>query len=240
MVHRVPRYQLVVPIRYTAPDGHEGTGWTRDLSLAGACLELPERFRPGPALGLRLETDALALALSATVIWEERLPGATWLHGVHFTVPAEVGAQLGAWLEGQGTTVGRIPAAFPVKCERLDQAGPPLEGWTADVGTGGAVLALPERLAVGTLLRVILSTPGGEAPMKGVIVWEGPRRPVTDRQLFEHGVRFTSTTGQPAGQSVVEGLFLGRPAAEESQTISGPEPTQKLPRDERGGAAIEG
>ena len=42
-----------------------GSGWTRNLSVAGACLELREAFAPGTALSLVLQTEGESLTLEA-------------------------------------------------------------------------------------------------------------------------------------------------------------------------------
>ena len=85
---KFPRYPIVLPVRHEIAGSdrpQSGTGWTRDLSEAGGCLELLERFEPATVLGLSLRGDLGRISLEATVVWicQARDPGAI-LYGVSF------------------------------------------------------------------------------------------------------------------------------------------------------------
>jgi hypothetical protein len=118
-----------------------------------------------------------------------------------------------------------MAACLPVRTCRLDGISPHVEGWTADLGSGGCVLFLPERLPVGTLLRVVLSTPRGDVPSEGVVVWEG-HRATASGGLFEHGFRFTKLRPHQTGLlgEVLEAILETRVApagtAEQPQSSS--------------------
>jgi hypothetical protein len=230
MVHRVPRYQVVAPVWYTAalPRGaREGKGWTRDLSETGACVELGERLPPATPLTLVLETEAGNATFLATVVWVTSAiaQDAANAHGLQFSPGSPGAIQLTAWLQRHPPATSRTVAALPARCRRLDNLGPRLEGWTADLGYGGCGLFLPERLPVGTLLEVALSTPFGEVAGEGVIVWEEPRRG-TGPQLSEHGLRFTvpPTPGDASLKTLLDALVAGRaptPGPESSEPSAG-------------------
>jgi hypothetical protein len=116
--------------------------------------------------------------------------GERTLHGVAFAPASDDRDRLCAWLRRHGVCLERVAASLPVRCRRLDGISPTVEGWTADLAGGGCALFLPERLPVGALLEVVLSTPAGEVPSEGVVVWEGRTAPGAGR-LIEHGFRFT-------------------------------------------------
>lgn len=217
MLHPAPRYRVVVPVRYhvDGPRGpSDGTGWTRDISGTGAALDLPEPLAPPTRLALVLSTETRSLSIpAAAVVWvsPSRQPGGMSTHGVRFTSHTEETEQLRVWLHRQ--PVARVAAALPARCERLDVQEAPVDGWTSDVSAGGCALFLPERMPVGTLLDVVLSTPAGEVRSRGVIVWEGRGGRPTERRLCEHGFRFTESPGvQPALATALEKILAARAA----------------------------
>jgi hypothetical protein len=108
-----------------------------------------------------------------------------------------------------------MAASLPVRCRRPDGVSPTVEGWTADLGSGGCALFLPERLPVGSLVDVVLSTPCGDVPSQGVIVWEGHRAAAAGR-LIEHGFRFTKLRPDQEGLlgEVLEAILATRAASE--------------------------
>ena len=84
---RLARYQIVLPVSYDAtPKGavarREGSGWTRNLSETGACLELTEALPAGTTLRLALRDEGGAVSLEAQVIWvgHPRVPAGGTLH----------------------------------------------------------------------------------------------------------------------------------------------------------------
>ncbi len=194
MVHRVPRYQVVAPIRYRTASyvSAERTGWTRDVSEQGACVELAEHLASGTQLAVVVETEAGPIRMAGTVVWAGAgdSAGPRYLHGLRFSSGSDDRDRLWAWLQRHPAPPARIAASLPVRTRRLDGVTPEIAGWTADLGGGGCTLFLPERLPVGALLDVALSTPCGDVPSEGIIVWEGSHATVS-AGLLEHGFRFT-------------------------------------------------
>jgi len=198
---RFPRYQIVLPVAYqAAPPGavspRKGSGWTRNLSETGACLELTESLSVGTTLRLILRDEAGELALLARVVWVgyPPLPTGGTLHGVAFgdmalherlVLAAIIRRQAG--LRVQAT---RIPAALPVACRPLGGAGVALQGWTGDLGSEGCLLLLPEQFAVGTVIEVKLTTPQGDVTATATVVWVESAVLAVMRRLTRHGVRF--------------------------------------------------
>lgn len=215
MVRRAPRYHVVLPIRYdtTSEGTSTRTGWTQDLSQHGACVELPEHLAPGTALALVVETETGAIPLSGTVVWSDASnpAGPSHLHGLQFTPGSDVQDRLGAWLQRHPPQASRMAASLPVRCRQCDGVSPLVEGWTADIGNGGCALFLPERLPVGTLVDLLISTPCGEVPAQGVVVWEGSKAPGSQR-LVEHGFRFTRRRPDQAGavEDILETILASR------------------------------
>lgn len=227
-IHRAPRYQVVVPAVFTAqlPRGpHAGSGWTRDLSETGACLELRERVPPGTHLTVVLELAAACAAMEARVVWSQTDGGdGPVLHGIVFAPgpndPPPALASLLERLRQEPAATARVPAALPVRCVRLDGAERAVQGWTSDIGHGGCCLLLPDTLPVGTPVDVVLSAPRGELTARGTVMWSTAAS--GGRQLCGHGVRFT----QPAaGKDVLLALMLeDGPAA----GVSGAAPGQRI------------
>jgi hypothetical protein len=216
MVHQLPRFYVVIPVRYTVatpPGTPVNTGWTRNLSESGACVELPERLAPGIRLTLDLQTEAGPIRMTGTIIWTDSSsqPGAGSLHGLQFSSTSDDRERLRAWLHSRPGSPARIVASLPVQCRRLDGVSPTVDGWTADLGEGGCALFLPEALSVGTLMDVVLTTPAGEMPSQGVVVWEGGRR-ATLGHLIEHGFRFTKLPAEREGLlgEVLEAILATR------------------------------
>lgn len=198
---RFPRYQIVLPVSYqTLPSGaglpREGSGWTRNLSETGACLELTQSLSVGTVLLLSLRDEGGELALEARVVWVgyPPLPSGGTLHGVAFgemtlherlVLPALIRRQAGLRVQA-----ARIPAALPVTCRALGAAGAVLQGWTGDLGREGCMLLLPEQFPVGTAISVTLTTPHGDVTATATVVWVEPSILAVMRRLTRHGVRF--------------------------------------------------
>ncbi len=159
------------------------------------------------------------------MVWVEACDpaGPKHLHGLQFSSGAcDDRERLCAWLQHYSGPLARMAASLPAKCRRLDGVSAAIEGWTADLGSGGCALFLPERLPVGTLLDVILSTPCGDVPTQGVIVWEGS----SGGRLSEHGFRFTNVRPEQAGRlgEILEAILTSRnaPAGPADQSASTP------------------
>jgi hypothetical protein len=200
-VRRLPRYQIVLPVSYQAtpkgaPAPKEGSGWTRNLSETGACVELTESLPAGTVLSLMLRDEEGGLSLVARVVWVgyPPVPAGGTIHGVAFgELSLHQRLVLSALLHrhaGLRVQATRLPAALPALCRPLGPAGDPLQGWTGDLGREGCLLLLPESLPVGTLIAVTLATPRGDVSAKATVVWVEPAGQGGMRQLIRHGVRF--------------------------------------------------
>ncbi len=198
----LPRYLIGLPIfcTYILKGGQTsgvGLGWTRNLSEAGACLELLEALAPSTPLSLVLQTEGGNLAVQADVSWvgHPSLPGGRTLHGVTFPQLSPDQRQcLQALLQRQGAArpkAHRLPVAFPVQCHAVGALESALHGWTGDLSPGGCALLLPDRFPVGTLLDLTLTTPRGELTPTGTVVWVERAVLGTAGHLTRHGVRFT-------------------------------------------------
>jgi hypothetical protein len=185
------------------------------MSEEGACVELAEHLAPGTRLTLVVETEAGPIRMAGTVVWvgagDPAGPGI--LHGVQFSPNSDDRDRLCAWLQRHPGPPARLAASPPVRCRRLDGVSVTLDGWTADLGCGGCALFLPERLPVGSLLDVVLSTPCGDVPSQGVVVWEG-HRTTAPGSLIEHGFRFTKLRPDQEGllREVLEAILTTRAA----------------------------
>ncbi|HTU02144.1 MAG TPA: PilZ domain-containing protein [Candidatus Sulfotelmatobacter sp.] len=203
MIHQSHRFYIIVPVRYTTatpPGTPVSTGWTRNLSESGACVELPERLQPGVRITLDFQTEGGPMRMVGMIIWTDpsSQPGAGSLHGLQFSAASDDRERLRGWIHSRPGPPARIVASLPAQCRRLDGVSPVLEGWTSDLGAGGCALFLPEPLPVGTLMDVFLTTPAGEVPTQGVVVWEGGRRAAPGK-LIEHGFRFTKLPAEREG-----------------------------------------
>ncbi len=202
---RVPRYRIGLSVAYThLPRGEQelrtGTGRIRDLSEQGACLELEEALAPGTSLHVVFQTEDGVLTLEAAVVWvgHPPLPEGRILHGVRFaqTSPDQRQA-LQTLLQHQDAArprSHRLPIALPVQCSAVGVADSPLRGWTGDLSQGGCSLLLPDRLAVGTLLDLTLTTPRGDFATTATVVWVERSAEGRSASLTRHGVRFIDST----------------------------------------------
>jgi hypothetical protein len=197
---KYPRYPIVLPVRYEtlAPDRPVlGAGWTKDLSEAGACLELLDQFEKSTALRLSLRTDVGRISLEAVVAWTGHPDDAgAILHGVTFHPPStREGEALQDLLIRKRmlwrATV-RVRVDLPVTCLAKSQSKSPFHGRTENVSRGGLYLRLPIRCATGTTLEVVLRTPVGPIKAEGTVVRVEP----FDAQILGapigHGLQFTS------------------------------------------------
>lgn len=196
---RFPRFPIKLPILYKrkSPPVRAGAGWTRDVSEGGACLELAEPFALGTHLSVILQTDKGGIVVDAKVVWASKpeAAGAGVLHGVAFTQLAPEEHQALASLlvsKGKVRQAGvRLPAEFPVSCQRKGTQDPPFRGWTGDVSRAGLLLRLPEALQPATELEVSLPTGRGPVAAEGVIVWVEPAEARKPGELIRHGLKFT-------------------------------------------------
>jgi hypothetical protein len=67
-----------------------------------------------------------------------------------------------------------------------------MRGWTGDLSQEGCSLLLPDRLPVGTLIELMLTTPRGDFTVQATVVWAESTARVPTRQFRRHGARFTA------------------------------------------------
>jgi hypothetical protein len=196
---KFPRYPIVLPVRHEVAGSDRprpGSGWTRDLSEAGGCLELLEGFEPATVLGLSLRGDLARISLEATVAWTcpARDPG-TILHGVSFRpLPVRAREMLHGLLIRKRMVwqgVIRVPLELPVTCLMPGQVKPPLHGRTENASRGGLLLRLPILCGAGTPLAVTMRTPQGSLGAEGTVVRVEPRDSQVPGILIGHGFQFT-------------------------------------------------
>ncbi|MFQ5839145.1 MAG: response regulator [Candidatus Methylomirabilales bacterium] len=105
----------------------------------------------------------------------------------------------------------RFPAEIPVRCliGRERNTTREIEGRTGNIGLGGFLLFLPERLERGTILSVELKPPAGPITAKATVSWQGPH-PRGDG-LVPHGIQFRDFADDQS--FVLYKLYLSRMAA---------------------------
>ena len=195
------RYLIQLPILHRAGQpghGKVGVGWTRNLCIGGACVELAEQLQKKTSLLARLQTDRGAIDVEAQVVWagNPSPTGGGILHGVAFAeVTPEQLQSLQTLLIAKGETrqAGvRLPLELAVTCQPKDQICSPLEGQTGNLSRGGLLLRLPLVLALDTEVELTLHTPGGPLTAEGKIVWVDPPERRTPGEQIRHGLRFTA------------------------------------------------
>jgi hypothetical protein len=201
---RFPRYDVQIPVRLVpaaSPQALPRSGWTRNLSQGGACLELEERLPAPTPLQIRLQTDLGTVEVEAQVVWEaERSPeepaGAGVLHGVAFTylTPEQMQA-IQTLLPAEGTnrrSVVRVPVDLPVTCQARGSAAGPIRGQTGNISRGGLLLRLSKALPAGAMLDLTLHGTQGTIRGEGEVVWMDPPEQRFPGGPIRHGVRFTA------------------------------------------------
>jgi len=194
-----PRYPAVLSIVYWRQGvgfASAGRGRTRNLSVGGACLELPEALPTATPLRLGLPAAQGELRLEAEVVWVGGAgsPDGGILHGVAFTeVTAEQHDALGELVNrvGRGgATPIRVPVRLAVLCRPQGDAGPPLQGETGDVSRGGLSMRLAHRLPPATIVELTLPTPRGPRKVEASVVWLAPPEAQLPGKPSWHGLRF--------------------------------------------------
>jgi hypothetical protein len=198
----------------TSVAARAGVGWTRDLSEAGACVELAEHVRPLEPLVLRLHTDRGPIELEARVVWRRKSKKSEGgvLHGISFTNLAAANLRtFGSLLlfKGQTRDAGvRFPVQLQITCRPVGQARP-ISGWIGNMSRGGLLLLLPEAMAEGETLDLILHTPTGPMAASGVIAWVKQNEGWPPGELIRHGMRFTNLSW---ANSLVLALLIAVPS----------------------------
>ncbi|MEK7206210.1 MAG: PilZ domain-containing protein [candidate division NC10 bacterium] len=195
------RYSIHLPLVHRAKSRSAisaGMGWTRNLSEAGACLELSDRLQPKDPVRLRLQTEQGAIEVEARVIWtgEPDTPAGCIPHGVVFIKVAPDQRQT---LRGLLRSMGpvrhagtRLPLDVSVTCRRKDREGPSFPGRTGNIGRGGLLLQLSKALPPGTPLEVTLHTAEELLTVQGTIAWSDPPQRRNPGGPIRHGFRFTA------------------------------------------------
>jgi len=199
-VQRVARYQIQLPVlqKASANATRVEVGWTRDLSLSGACLQFPACL-PAPAvIWLRLQTDRGPIELEARVVWTCEIPGSRQgaLHGIAFVGATGVQCQalrdMLAARERTSDSSLRLPLDLPVTCHPEQEADLPLHGRTVDFSRRGVLLLLNRPMPAGASLNMVLHTPWGSLTAEGVVVWADPQGGDPPGTAVQHGLRLTS------------------------------------------------
>ena len=214
--HRLPRYQIQLPLLYKLgnPASKFGVGWTRNLSEGGALVELDEHVQPDTPLHLSLRTDSGSIEIEARVAWAEaaRQDGGDVLHNLEFTQmePGHIQALCDLLLPlSMVPHAGvRLPLDIPVSCRHKGRQGPVVKGRTGDVDRRGLLLRLPQGIPPGTPLALTLHTTKGTVMVEGQVVWAEDQDAGKTTELFTHGVRFTSPSWSV---SLAIGLLLAEP-----------------------------
>ncbi len=190
------RYALHLPFRYRrSADAayRRACGWTRDLNLRGAWLELPETLAAGTTLALALDTPAGAFPLCADVAWTTpEVRDAPYLHGVRFTgLTPDHRHRLHALLVREHPHLAlRLSCALAATCHRSDHGGPAIAGTVLDLSDTGVGVRLAERVLPGTMMRLSAATKYGRIGAAVQVVWADPPGPLPRGAQYRHGLRF--------------------------------------------------
>ncbi len=192
-----PRVSIQLPLRHTllaSPLARTGTGWTRNLSEGGACIELPEALAAGSRLRLQVQTEQGEIAAVAAVVWAAASPdeGSRMCHGVLFTRITRSQRQLlRVLLQAHKTrhNGARLSADLPMSYWTRDHPRSVRSGRIENVSWGGLLLSLPERRPPGTRLEITWQLAGEQLTVQGTIVWVEPRKL---RAAIRHGFHYPS------------------------------------------------
>jgi len=208
------RYALNVRVQYRRvaertyrPPG----GWTRDLNLRGAWVELPESVPAGTTLALALDTPAGDVTLLAHVAWTyPGLRDAPYLHGVRFTGLTPDGRQRlrGLLVREQPRAAVRLFCALAATCHRNDNGCPAIPGTVRDLADTGVGMRLPERVPPGTVMRISAPTKYGRIAAETQVVWADPPGRLPRGATYRHGLRFLrlDRSSELPLQALLEGL----------------------------------
>ena len=208
------RYALHVPFRYrhSAETTYRRTcGWTRDLNLRGAWVELPETVAAGSTLALVLDTPAGAFPLLADVAWTDpEVRDAPYLHGVRFTgLTPDRRHGLRALLFREHPHLAiRLSCALAATCHRSDHGGPAIPGTVLDLSDTGVGVRLAERVPPGAAVRLNAPTKYGRIGAETQVVWADPPGLFPRGAQYRHGLRFLQLDRSSAlpVQALLEGF----------------------------------
>jgi hypothetical protein len=194
------RYMIQLPLLHKAGEpalSAVGVGWTKNLSQAGACIELAERLHERTPLHARLQTDRGTIHVEAQVIWTgDPAPKGGILHGVAFVevAPEHARALDGLILsQGEVRQAGvRLPLELAVTCQPKGQPDPPIQGQTGNLSRGGLLVHLPLTLPPDTVVDLTLHSPYGPLKAEAAVVWVDPPVRRIAGEPIRHGLRFTA------------------------------------------------
>jgi len=198
------RYLIQLPLLHRvgqSGSGKVGVGWSRNIGMGGACVELAEKLEEKIPLLVRLQTDQGPIDAQARVIWTEHTApvGGGIRHGVAFIdIGPDQEQALQALLlsKGEVRQAGvRLPLEIAVTCRYkgpADPNRPAFRGQTGNLSRGGLSLRLPLRLTPDTVIEVTLHTSHGPLKAEGVVVWVDSGERPSPGELIPHGLRFTA------------------------------------------------
>jgi hypothetical protein len=198
---RFTRYDIRLPVLYKRQGtaaGKAGVGWTRNLSVGGACIDFDEKLEAKTVIGVLFQTDRGPIELEAEVVWTASVHGLDGGigHGLSFTrVGPQQQVAVERLLAGLGPamrTGHRLPLDIPVKVTRRDRPAEVISGRTGNASRGGALLLLPQALDAGTLVTVRLQAPRGPLRLDASVVWVEPPEKRRPGENVRHGVQFVS------------------------------------------------
>ena len=198
---RFVRQPIALPLLHRPKDAtlaRAEAGWTCDLSAAGACIEVAERFAPQLSLCMRLQTDRGPIEGVARVIWAADPPRKEGgiCHGVAFThlIPEQLQVlrELLLSLKPWWPAGGRLPINLPVTCRPQRPPRIPLRGQTGNLSRKGILLHLPSELSPLTGLEIALRRSSESLVLMGLVVWVEKRERRRPGGLIAHGLRFPS------------------------------------------------
>jgi hypothetical protein len=198
---RFIRQSIALPLLHRPKDAtlaRVGAGWTCDLSPAGACIEVAERFAPQLSLCMRLQTARGPIEGVARVIWAADPPPREGgiCHGIAFTdlVPDQLHVlrELLLSLKPWWHAGGRLPVNLPVTCRLQRPPRIPLKGKTGNLSRRGVLLHLPRALPPLTNLEITLRRTTETLALMGLVVWVEQREMRRPGGLIAHGLRFSS------------------------------------------------
>ena len=192
-----PRFEVTVPILYGAPStrpGREDAGWTHDLSVSGAALDLPEPLPIRTWLSLHVLLGSQRVRVHAGVVWTRQLVTDLVLfrHGVTFApLGAEGNALLAAFFQETTPVPTRIPV--PGAINAVVQAT--IDARVIDLSLAGACLEHDRPLRPESDSRLTLITADTRFSLSAHILRSSVDRvdrPSTgDRDIvYRTGVRF--------------------------------------------------
>lgn len=196
LADHLTRHTIHLPFHYRRAEDREyraERGWTRDLSGRGAWVELPETFAPSSQLDLNLHTRGGSLRLAGQVAWVRTEPDAApYLHGVLFTsTTSEQRDQLRTLIaRAESLGAGRLYCTLAATYRREGVAGAAAPCETRNLSRSGVALRLPERLSLGTHLRVSIPTAFGRITADAQVVWAEQHAPHPRGAPYRHGLRF--------------------------------------------------